>query len=234
VREDLLSADPTYGVQKLVKEKPRTRVLDADEIKLFWAGSETLGWPFGPLFKLLVVTAQRRSEVGGMTWGELNIEKCSWTIPAERAKNGKAHDVHLSPLALEIIEELPRLSGPLLFSTNGVTPASGFSSAKAQVDQYMRSELAKDRRELVHWTLHDLRRSVTTIMARELKIAHHVVDKILNHTAGTISGVAAIYNRYDYLDERKVALDALGRWLKALTHGKPASNVIAIGAARTG
>ena len=90
----------------------------------------------------------------------------------------------------------------------------------------MRAELAKDHRELAQWTLHDLRRLVTTVMARELKIAHHVVDKILNHTAGTISGVAAIYNRYDYLDERKVALDALGRWLEALVQGDPESNVV--------
>ena len=116
VREDLLIADPTEGVQKRVKEVPRSRVLDADEIKLFWAGASALGWPFEPLFKLLLVTAQRRDEVGGLTWAELDIEKCTWTIPAERAKNGKAHDVHLSALALEIIETLPRLSGPLLFS----------------------------------------------------------------------------------------------------------------------
>jgi integrase len=224
VREDLLSADPTDGVQRLVKEKARDRVLDADEIKLFWQGTEQLRWPFGPLFQLLLATAQRRSEVGGMCWSEIDIERSQWTIPAQRCKNNKEHIVHLSPLAMRIINALPRLQGELIFSINGGSSVSGYSSAKATVDQFMRAQ----RDDLAGWTLHDLRRSAATKMAEELRILPHVVDRVLNHTSGAISGVAAIYNRSAYLDERKVALDAWGRWLAALVHGGPPSNVIAI------
>jgi integrase len=214
VREDILSTDPTDGVIKRGKEVPRDRVLDADEIRLFWEGAGQLGWPFEPLFKLLLITAQRREEVGSITWEEIDIERCRWTIPATRSKNGKAHIVHLSPLAVSIIEGLPRLTGALLFSTNGSTSVSGHSTAKSRVDDYMRNAL--NGRELAGWTLHDLRRTATTVMAEELKIAPHVVDKILNHAAGTISGVARVYNRAEYLDERKAALEAWSTWIEAL------------------
>jgi integrase len=227
VREDILTADPTEGVAKLGKEVPRDRVLDADEIKLFWEGAEELGWPFEPLFKLLLITAQRRDEgVGKMGWNEIDLDKSRWTIPATRSKNGKAHIVHLTPLAMSIIESLPRLSGSLVFSTTGSTSVSGHSTAKSRVDEYMRSQM--NGTELPGWTLHDLRRTATTIMAEELKIAPHVVDKILNHTAGTISGVARVYNRAEYLDERKAALEAWSRWLEALLGLGEQGNVVTL------
>jgi integrase len=230
VREDILTTDPTEGVAKRGKEIPRDRVLDADEIRLFWEGASELGWPFEPLFKLLLITAQRRDEVGSITWDEIDIDKSRWTIPAARSKNGKAHIVHLTPLALSIIESLPRLTGSLIFSTTGSTSVSGHSTAKSRVDEYMRNAL--NGRELANWTLHDLRRTATTIMAEELKIAPHVVDKILNHTAGTISGVARVYNRAEYLDERKAALEAWSGWLEALVQPGSESNVVALAVRR--
>jgi integrase len=226
VREDILTADPTEGVLKRGKEVPRDRVLDADEIKLFWEGAEELGWPFEPLFKLLLVTAQRRDEVGSISWDEIDLERYRWTIPSTRSKNGKAHIIHLSPLAISIIEQLPRLTGSLIFSTTGTSAVSGFSTAKSRVDEHMRAKL--NGTELPNWTLHDLRRTATTIMAEELKIAPHVVDKILNHTAGTISGVARVYNRAEYLDERRAALDAWSRWVEALVRPGGESNVVAL------
>jgi integrase len=226
VREDILTADPTEGVAKRGKEIPRDRVLEADEIRLFWEGTEQLGWPFEPLFKLLLITAQRRDEVGSIAWDEIDIEKSRWAIPATRSKNSKAHIVHLSSLAISIIESLPRLSGSLVFSTTGTSAVSGYSTAKARVDEYMRAKLNGVR--LPGWTLHDLRRTATTIMAEELKIAPHVVDKILNHTAGTISGVARVYNRAEYLDERKAALEAWARWLEALLGLGEQGNVVTL------
>jgi integrase len=217
VREEILTTDPTEGVAKRGKEVPRDRVLDADELRLFWEGAEQLGWPFEPLFKLLLITAQRRDEVSSMAWSELDLERSRWTIPATRSKNGKAHHVHLSPLAISIIVQLPRLEGSLVFSTTGSTSVSGHSTAKARVDEFMRGKLnSADSADFPGWTLHDLRRTATTIMAEELKIAPHVVDKILNHTAGTISGVARVYNRAEYLDERRGALEAWGQWIEAL------------------
>jgi integrase len=225
---DLVAADPTAGVRRPAKEASRDRVLSHDEIAAFWEATDALGNPFGLLFRLLLLTAQRESEVAGMRWGELDLAQAIWTIPGSRAKNGKPHIVHLSALALETIAAVPRIAGQdLLFSGSGKTPVSGFSSAKTRLDKRMLDALRKaggDEVELPPWTLHDLRRTATTGMAR-LGIAPHVADKVLNHTAGTIRGVAAVYNRFEYLDERKAALEAWGRYIEGLI-GRSAQNVV--------
>ncbi|MGH9436805.1 MAG: tyrosine-type recombinase/integrase [Terriglobia bacterium] len=216
---DLIAADPTAGVRQRTREKARDRALTDDEIRWFWNGCDKLGWPFGPLFKLLLLTAQRRDEVGDMRWSELDIENRTWTIPRERAKNDRAHEVHLSTLAVEIIENLPRQTSPLIFTTNLQRQVSGYSRAKDRLDQFMTEQLREERGDseaaLGEWILHDLRRTATTGMAA-LNFPPHVVDKILNHVSGAIRGVAAIYNRHAYLDERKAALEAWGRYVEAL------------------
>jgi integrase len=131
--------------------------------------------------------------------------------------------VHLSASAAQIIDTVPRIAGQdLLFSGTGATPVSGFSSAKARLDTRMG--------ERPPWTLHDLRRTATTGMAR-LGVAPHVADRVLNHTAGTIRGVAAIYNRFEYLDERKAALESWSRYIEGLL-GKAPRNVVQLAAAR--
>jgi integrase len=228
---DLVDADPTVGVRQRVKEKARDRALDDSEIRLFWSGAGKLGWPFGPLFKLLLLTAQRRDEVGGMRWSEIDIDKQTWTIPRERAKSDRAHVVHLPAPAIEIIEALPR-TGELVFSATGTTAVSGYSRAKVRIDKLMTAASGDPEAEIAPWILHDLRRTATTGMAG-LGIAPHVVDKILNHSAGTIRGVAAVYNRHAYLDERKAALEAWGRRLMTLVRPKTApNNIVAMDRAR--
>jgi integrase len=215
--QDLVEANPTAGVRRRVKEEPRDRVLDDAEIIRFWAACDGLGLPFGPLFKLLLLTAQRRDEVGGMKWSELDLEKREWHIPAARSKNGKASTVHLSDLAVEIVERLPQIGdSDFVFTVTEKTPASGYSYAKTRIDALMGP--------MPEWTLHDLRRTATTGMAR-LGIAPHVVDKILNHTAGTIKGVARIYNRFQYEGERAAALETWGRFVESLVRPTP-SNVV--------
>jgi integrase len=220
-------------------ETARDRALSDDEIRFFWAGCDKLGWPFGPMFQLLLLTAQRRDEVGGMEWSE--VDKRVWTIPRERAKNDRAHEVHLSDLALEIIDELPKISrtlpegtgsepSPYLFTTNGRRPVSGFSRAKLRLDRHMVQLLRADieeagtnpqKVEIEGWILHDLRRTAATGTAR-LNIAPHVVDRILNHVSGTIRGVAAVYNRHAYLEERKAALELWGGYVESLVRPTPA------------
>ena len=215
--QDLVETNPTAGVRRRVKEVPRDRLLDDDELVRFWGACDAMGLPFGPLFQLLLLTAQRRDEVGGMRRSELDLEKRIWTIPGERTKNDKVHTVHLSDLAIEIIERLPQIGdADLLFTTNETTPVSGFSKAKDRLDTLMGDP--------PEWILHDLRRTATSGMAR-LGIAPHVVDKILNHTAGTIRGVAAIYNRYQFEPERKAALEAWARFVESLVRPSP-SNVV--------
>jgi integrase len=223
---DIVTVDPTVGVQKPRKKDPsRDRVLTDDDVVAFWNGCDKLGWPFGPLFQLLLVTGQRRGEVGGMRWSELDLDNKVWHIPGERTKNKKAHDVHLSDLALEIINGLvkfkPQPNRPdFVFSTTGDTAVSGFHGAKELLDQHMDA--------VADYHLHDLRRTCTTGMAR-LGIAPHVADRVLNHTEGTIHGVAAVYNRFQYIDERKAALDAWSHFVEALVRPETAQrNVVGL------
>jgi integrase len=242
--EDLIEGDPTARVRGRIKETARDRALSDHEIRLFWAGCDRLGWPFGPMFKLLLLTAQRRDELGTMEWRELDLAARRWTIPRQKAKNDRAHEVHLPEFALGIIDQLPRISqarpdgrgsewSPYLFTTNGTRPVSGFSKAKARLDQHMLHLLRADieetgtdpqKVEIEGWILHDLRRTAATGMAR-LNIAPHVVDRILNHVSGTISGVAAVYNRHAYLEERKAALETWGRYVESLVR-RPPANVV--------
>jgi len=216
---DLIATDPTAGVRMPTKETPRDRVLSDAELKAFWTGSERLGAPFTPLFKLMLLTAQREGEVAGMRWVEIDLAGCTWTIPASRAKNGKQHVVHLSALAISVLEQLPR-RGDRLFSGPNGSSAPDFGRPKAKLAALM---------GVTDWVLHDLRRTATTGMAR-LGIAPHVVDRILNHQTGTIRGVAATYNRFDYLAERKKALEAWGRFIESLVR-PTALNVMELSAA---
>jgi integrase len=214
--EELIAADPTARVRKVVKEVARDRILTDDEIRLFWAGCDKLGWPFGPMYKLLLVTAQRRDEVGGAEWSEIDLERRLWIIPREKAKNDRAHEVHLSALAAEVIEGLHRIGDRFLFTTTGARPISGFSKSKARLDALMGNP--------PEWILHDLRRTAATGMAR-LNIAPHIVDKILNHVSGSIRGVAAVYNRHAYLEERRGALETWSRHIESIVR-LAASNVV--------
>lgn len=195
----------------------RDRVLSDEELTKIWEATETLGFPFGPLYRLLILTGQRISEVSGMRRSE--IDGNTWTIPAERSKNKKAHVVHLTSTAMSVIDEIPDQGFDLLFSTNGRKPPSGFSRAKARLDASIEPCLDP-------WRTHDLRRTATTGMAK-IGIPPHIADAILNHKSGTISGVAAVYNRFEYLKEREHALEAWSAYVTELING-PIEKVVRI------
>jgi integrase len=166
-----------------------------------------MGQPFGPLVRLLLLTAQRRHEVAALRWSELSADLSTWTLPGSRAKNGKAHIVHLSEPAREILSDIPRIVGQdLVFSVTGTTPPSGFSKAKLALDAAMASEVPTDREG---WRFHDFRRTAVTWMAGA-GFPPHVADRLLNHVGGSIQGVAAVYQRSEFLAERKAALTAWG------------------------
>lgn len=194
----ILDANPLSGLQPPAKETSRDRVLSDAELRECWVRSDRDGFPFGDCVKLLVLTGQRRGEVSGMRWSELDLEQGQWTLPASRSKNGTASIVPLSRAALQLLQSLPRFVGSdLVFSTTGTTPISGFGRAKRRISQADQSP----------WRLHDLRRTVATRMAMD-GAAPHVIEAVLNHRSGVISGVAAIYNRYAYLAEKRSALEA--------------------------
>jgi integrase len=229
IEKERVGASPVARVKPPTKEKPRDRVLMDDELRWFWAACDEIGWPFGALAKLLLLTAQRRDEVAGIEWAELDFTKRVWVIPRHKTKSDRAHEVQLSDEAMELLQTLPRVSDQLLFTTTGSTVVSGFSRSKRRLDAAMlkakRIEFGARKGDAIsRWTLHDLRRTAATGMAR-LNVSPHVVDRILNHTSGTIRGVAAVYNRFAYLDERRAGLEAWGTYLTELLK-RTTSNVV--------
>jgi integrase len=229
VKRGRLPSSPVSGVDAPTKERTRDRVLSDDELRWLWCACERIDWPFGPLIKLLLLTGQRRDEVARLEWREIDLGERLWTLPREKAKNNRAHEIHLSNAAIGVLNSIPRVEA-LVFTSTGSTPVSGFSRAKLRVDAAMlaakREELGEHCEPIPNWVLHDLRRTTTTGLAR-LGFPPHVVDKILNHVSGTIRGVAAVYNRFEYFEERRAALEAWGRYVENLLAARPA-NVIAL------
>ncbi len=199
VGKAILDRSPCEGVKPPTREVTRDRVLSDEELGRVIKAAREIGRAFGGIVELLALTAQRRDEVAQLTWDELDLDKRVWTMPGSRTKNGKPHIVHLSEPATRVIKSRPR-SGVAYVFGNGDKPFSGFSRAKRELDE---------KSQILGWRLHDLRRTAVSGMAR-LGVAPHVADKILNHTAGTISGVAAVYQRHEFMAERKEALDAWG------------------------
>lgn len=212
----VIDASPCIRVKAPASETSRDRVLNDDEVRLLWRACEVIGWPFGPFVQILLLTAQRRDEVAKMRRIEVREAGRLWTIPAERAKNGQVHDVPLSPAVQAILGSLPRVVGQAgyLISTTGNSGVSGYAKAKSRLDAAMLAIARADAEKagadqenvtIDPWRLHDLRRTAASGMAR-LGTSPHVVEAVLNHRSGTISGVAAVYNRYQYLDEKRTAL----------------------------
>lgn len=183
-----------------------------------------LGYPFGPIYRLLLPTGQRLREVAEMTWREIDGD--TWTLPEARNKNADEHTVPLLPEARAVLADLPRL-GRHVFTTTGNSPVSGFTRARERVDKLM-VEASDD--PIPAFTIHDLRRTAATGMAG-LRFPPHVVEAVQNHRSGTRRGVAGVYNRFDYADEKRAALDAWARYVTRLVEGEPV-NVVQIGDAR--
>jgi integrase len=231
VERGYIEASPASAIKPPGKEISRDRVLSDDEIRVFWKCCEETGWPFGDLFRVLIVTAQRLGEVASMSWGTVDLEERAWTIPAALAKNGVANEVPLSPLAVAMLEGLPTLGrqGYVFPALNGSgNPVSGFSKAKARLDKAMAEGATSP---VPPWRLHDLRRSAASGMA-QLGIAPHVIEKVLNHVSGSLSGVAATYNRFGYGPEKRHALEAWAAHLDRVLAPSPAVNVVPIAGAR--
>ena len=209
VERGVIEVNPCSGVQKPTKPVARDRVLSDEELRLVWCASETIGYPFGALVQLLILTGQRRNEVASMRWVDIDLVSGTWTIPAELTKGGKLHVVPLSTPAISLIVSLPRLNDAFVFPARGNEKAtfSGFSKLKARLDSLS---------GVSGWTLHDLRRSTATHLGR-LGVAPHVVERILNHSSGSFRGVAGVYNRFHYLPEMREGLQRWAHHVEELT-----------------
>jgi integrase len=203
----IIESSPVAGTKPPTREQPRDRVLTDDEIGAVLRVCASEPYPFGQFVPLLLATAQRRGEVSQMKWSQVDFEAKQWVIPADLAKNGKPHVVPLNDFALLLLAKIPRFADcDWVFTTTRRSPISGFSKALRHI--HVQSETSD-------WRFHDLRRTAASGMARA-GVAPHVVEKVLNHISGTISGVAAVYNRYGYDSERREALDKWGSFLDGL------------------
>jgi integrase len=208
IGEGLADANPVVGTNKPAEEIARDRVLTDAELSAVWL--EAGAGDYGAIVKLLVLTGQRREEVGGMLWSELRLDEGRWSIAAPRTKNGLPHDVPLSPPAVEILRALSWRDGRnLVFGARG-GPFQGWSNAKTALDRRLSAVLRRENGApaLKPWRLHDVRRTVATGLG-DMGVQPHVVEAILNHISGHRSGVAGVYNRATYAVEKRQALD---RW----------------------
>lgn len=224
VDQGLLDSSPVRDIEPPPAPASRDRVLSDDEVVRVWRAAAHLGYPFEPFFKLLLLTGQRREEVAALTWHELDRGRQLWTIPAARAKNGVLSDIPLSPAAIQILDEIAGLregagdawpTSGFVFSTNGRTPVSGFSRAKRRLDALLETAETFNGpvpgsavKAVDPWRIHDLRRTVATGLQR-LGVRLEVTEAVLNHISGTRSGIAGVYQRHDFRDEKREALE---RW----------------------
>jgi integrase len=183
-------------------ENTRDRVLANKELKTIWRALPDND--FGKCAKLLMLTSQRRNEIGGLRVFEFNREQRQIELPPERTKNGLPHVVPLSDMAMEILESIDMENQEYVFGRRKNSGLSGWSDSKAALDQ-----VAK----IAHWTLHDFRRTGATRMGDE-GVLPHVVEAVLNHSSGTKSGVAGTYNKAMYLNEKREALNTLAAFVK--------------------
>jgi integrase len=244
VGRELLATNPFAAVRVEAKPVTRERALSDPELGAVWRAASSMPYPFGPLLRLLILTMQRRSEVAGMRWDELAPDLSIWTLPANRSKNRKKHFIHLAEPARAVLRELAERTErtkakPLVFTITGDTQVSGFSNAVGKLVKLMDAEGPPGAGGKVvwagPWTLHDFRRTGVTTLAR-LGVAPHVADRMLNHVQGSIRGVAAVYQRHDFMAERESAARQWAAHVLAVAEaGRPverAGNVVRLVAKR--
>jgi integrase len=202
------------------RERARTRVLSDEEIRILWPVLDAVG-TFGALVKTLLLTSQRRDEVANMSWREIGKDGI-WIVPAERYKTKKPNFVPLSEAALTIIEAQPHVEGcAYVYPSRAGTPFSAFGKSKAALDKAVllaMKKLAKPGAKVEpppNWTLHDLRRTAKTLMARA-GVRPDISERVLGHV---IAGVEGTYDRHSYADEKRDALERLAAMLESIAMG---------------
>lgn len=225
-RELLLKESPCAGLQKPESDRHRDRVLSDQEIRWLWRACGEIGFPFGPMTKLLLLTGARRDEVRAMTKGEVDRNGALWTLPGQRVKNGREHAIHLANATALVLDSIPKIENEAgyIFCTNGETPVSGFSRAKRRLDALMTAYAEREEKEIAPWVIHDLRRTVASGMAR-LGIALPVIERCLNHVSGSFAGIVGVYQKHEFAAEKKAAFDAWARHVETVVTASAAKVV---------
>lgn len=231
VNQGDLERSPMEGMDPPAKVPSRDRVLSDHELRLVWLASYELGYPFGYIIRLLILTGARREEVASLDWSELNREEAFWLLPSSRSKNGVSSRQPLSTQAIAEFDALAERAGGwrkvgLLFSSNGKTSSSGHSKAKARLDNVVAALAVEEgNKPPAPWRVHDLRRTLATGLQR-LGVRFEVTEAVLNHISGSRSGVAGIYQRHDWADEKRAAVQAWADHVEALLTDADQTNVV--------
>jgi integrase len=209
VDRELIGQNPIQGLKRsdLGSNEDAGRALSDAELRSVWHSAGMVGYPFGSLFQLLMLTGQRRNDWAHARLAEIDFGNCSLEIPKCRYKSRRDHIVPLSSPALEVIRSLPACAPPddfILSSRDGRVPVSGFSRAKAILDRQaavlMKNEAAS--LSLQDYRIHDFRVTCETRLAT-LGFNQEIRDAVLGHAK---QGLQKTYNKYDYFEEKKVAL----------------------------
>lgn len=223
------SRSPFAEVERPASGSKRERHLDRREQRLMWEASKVMGWPFGPIYQLLLLTGARLREVAEARRSEFDLEERSWLIPGNRMKNGEPHWVPLSQAAMGILDDLPRIKGKdgkdFVFTTSGETPVSGFSRAKQRLDKSMKAIEAAEAKDakreaapIEPFVIHDTRRTFARGCQRA-GTPPEVVERLLGHRSETEAGVKGVYQVYAFEPERRAALDKWADTLMATVAG---------------
>jgi integrase len=210
----IVQANPVTALPKPASETRRDRVLDDAELLKVWQAAEKVGYPYGQATQVLILTGARRQEIAALRWSE--IEDGIIHLSGARTKNGEPHLISLSSFARPILASLPQ-TGDFVFSLTGKFPIRNWSRAKADLDDF--AGVTEP------FVIHDLRRTVATGL-QKLGVPLEVTEAILGHTSGSRSGVVRIYQRHDYLPERKAALESWGAYVMALVDGQKPGKVL--------
>jgi integrase len=211
--EGLIDDNPMVRVNRPKLAAPRDRVISEDELRALWAALDRVGGDYADIVRLLLYTACRREEIGGLRWDEVDLDRAVIEIPASRMKNHRPHAIPLSPPALAILRARPRDGREFVFGNNG-RGFQGWSRGRAALDQAIGGERPT-------WRLHDTRRMISTVLHDRLNILPHVVEAALAHVSGHKGGVAGTYNRAEYTVEKRRALERLAEWIDGVVSGAP-------------
>jgi integrase len=213
VEREYLDANPAAAVKRRKIEASRDRVLSEEELRKIWRAADKLSNPSRSLVKAWILTGQRRDEVRCMPWSEIDLDRALWTLPAARNKGKRDHEIPLSSAMLALLGDRPRPGEPV-FTVDSRRPYAGQKRLKAILDRAS---------GVSGWTFHDFRRTASTGMA-SLHVPQDTIDRVLNHAKGTLAGT---YNRHQYLDEKRRALEAWAeRVAFVVGDSRDASNVI--------
>ena len=242
VERSLIETTPIVPGMNRGKETARDRVLKDDEVKSLWSASESLGAPFGPWLKFLLITGQRRGEVASMKWSDLSDDMTLWTLAAENSKSNRKHEIPLPQLAVDLLSNLPH-SGDYIFSSGKASiteksksdapkkstdrPVSGFSKTKKRLDGLIKKLRKKNALPAMgKWVFHDLRRTAASNMAK-MGVPRLHISKVLNHADPSVT---AVYDRHSYIPEKTRALNAWAQMLEGIISPDENSNVVPINA----